>query len=151
VRLWRIARRRHAALDGEGARLAGGRWNSPGAAVVYASSTLSLAALETLAHVDPEDLPADLVAIEIDLPDDVGMERAPLEDFPSGWNRILDHPACVALGDRWIREGRMVALGVPSALIPEEWNVLLRPDHPDFARVRMVRRRTFSFDPRLRR
>jgi len=52
-RAWRIVKARHAttAFNGEGARLNGGRWNSPGERVVYASATKSLAALETLVHL----------------------------------------------------------------------------------------------------
>ncbi len=34
------------ALSGEGARLYGGRWNSPGRAMVYLSTSRALAALE---------------------------------------------------------------------------------------------------------
>ena len=34
---WRLTRRPWADLSGEGARLHGGRWNSPGHAVVYLS------------------------------------------------------------------------------------------------------------------
>lgn len=149
MRLWRIARAPLDPLSGEGARLAGGRWNHPGDAVVYTSGTLSLAALEILAHVDPEEAPADLVAAEIDLPGAVAIESVLLESLPPGWNRALDHPACIEIGDRWVRERRVVALRVPSALVPEEQNVLLNPRHRDMARVRVMRRRPFAFDPRL--
>ena len=131
--------------------MAGGRWNHVGDAVVYTSSTLSLAALEILAHVDPEEAPADLVATEIDLPGAIAIESVPLESLPSGWNRALDHPACIEIGDRWIRERRVVALRVPSALVPEEQNVLLNPLHRDMSRIRVVHRRPFAFDPRLLR
>jgi RES domain-containing protein len=46
VTVWRLARRAFAALDGEGARLYGGRWNRAGQPVVYAAQNLSLALLE---------------------------------------------------------------------------------------------------------
>ena len=68
MELWRIARRAQVALDGEGARLYGGRWNSAGTAVVYAASHLSLAALEYLVHIDPDDAPDDLVALRLSVP-----------------------------------------------------------------------------------
>ena len=71
VRVWRICKRAHAAFDGEGARLAGGRWNRRGTRMVYASGSLSLAALEILVHCDPALLPADLVAIPADIPDSI--------------------------------------------------------------------------------
>src|SRR5262245_29579658 len=50
---WRIVKARHAAnaFDGEGARLEGGRWNSPGTPTVYTSQSAALAALELLVHL----------------------------------------------------------------------------------------------------
>jgi RES domain-containing protein len=149
VRVWRIARQRFLTLDGEGARLNGGRWNSEGIPVVYASSTLSLAALEYLVHVDVEDVPADLCALEIDVPDDAPVEEVALSSLPDDWNRVEDHPDCLARGDDWARRGAALALRVPSAVIPAETNVLLNPRHPQMERVRVVSIETFAFDRRL--
>lgn len=149
MRVWRIARRQFQALDGEGARLAGGRWNSEGVPVIYTSSTLSLAALEYLVHVDIEDAPDDLRAIEIDVPDGAPMEEVSPATLPGDWRRVPDHPACVRLGDDWARRGEALALRAPSAVIPEESNVLLNPEHPAAASVRVIGSREFSFDPRL--
>ena len=148
MRLWRITRRAHQALDGEGARLFGGRWNSEGVAVVYTSSTLSLAALEYLVHVQIEDVPGDLVSLEIDVPDDVRLEQIAAFDLPADWNQVEDHPACAARGDAWVDEAAALLLRVPSAIIPHEWNVLLNPRHPDMTRVSATVR-DFAFDPRL--
>lgn len=149
MRIWRIARAAHRALDGEGARLAGGRWNSEGTPVVYASSTLALAALEYLVHVDFEDVPDDLLAMGIDVPDDAPVQRLTLKDLPDNWNRVVDHPACLEAGDAWMADGNALLLQVPSALIPEEENVLLNPAHPAAEGVRVEYSRRFAFDPRL--
>ena len=149
MRVWRIARQRYLSLDGEGARLNGGRWNREGIPVVYASSTLSLAALEYLVHVDVEDVPADLCALEIDIPDDALVEDVELSSLPDDWNRVEDHPACTARGDEWVSRGAALALRVPSAVIPAEVNVLLNPRHPDMQRVRVISIETFAFDRRL--
>ena len=149
MRVWRITRQRFLSLDGEGARTNGGRWNSEGIPVVYASSTLSLAALEYLVHVDVEDVPHDLCALKIAVPDDVTVEDVELTSLPDDWNRVEDHPACTARGDDWARGGAALALRVPSALIPAETNLLLNPRHPDMERVRVVSIETFAFDRRL--
>jgi RES domain-containing protein len=149
VRLWRITRRAFQALDGEGARLFGGRWNSEGVPVAYTSSTLSLAALEYLVHVQIEDVPADLVSLEIDVPDDVGAEQVHTFDLPQDWNQVEDHPACAALGDAWPADTGALLLRVPSAIIPHEQNVLLNPRHPEMSRVSVAAVREFAFDPRL--
>lgn len=149
MRVWRLTRRAFTALDGEGARLHGGRWNSEGTAVVYASTSLALAALELLVHVDPADAPDDLVALGIDVPDDAPRGALPHEALPADWNRVADHPACAALGDGWVRGGAELALLVPSAIVPEEANVLLNPAHRAMARVRLAVARDFAFDRRL--
>jgi len=147
--LHRLARRVHTSLDGEGARLYGGRWNSPGIPVVYAASHLSLAALEALAHADPDTVPTDLVAIAIEVPDELPVARMDVDALPADWREVPDHPACRELGDAWARAGEAALLAVPSAVVPEETNWLLNPRHPGHARVRAVRVVPFSFDPRL--
>ena len=149
MRVWRLAREPFLALDGEGARLAGGRWNSEGVAVVYTSSTLSLAALEYLVHIDPQDVPGDLIAVAVEVPDQTPIEKVQIRDQPSDWNLVFDHPRCVAIGDDWIAAGRSLGLLVPSALVPEEWNLLLNPVHADAQSVRVTATRPFVFDHRL--
>lgn len=147
--VWRLCRAPFQALDGEGARLYGGRWNAPGVPVVYAASSLALAALEYLVHLDPEDAPDDLVALALALPDDAARAQVAPGELRTGWAAEPDSPSCRAVGAAWLRAGSALALDVPSALVPEEANVLLDPRHPDMARVRIVARRPFAYDPRL--
>lgn len=149
--VYRICRRAFQALDGEGARQYGGRWNAPGTPLVYTSGSLSLAALEYLLHVDPADVPVDLVALTIDVPDDAPIGRVTVRQLPADWAHVIDHPACQQLGGAWTRRGAELALRVPSAPIIEEENVLLNPRHPEAARLRVVATRPFAFDPRLLR
>ncbi len=147
--VWRICREAHQALDGEGSRLHGGRWNSERVSVVYTSSTLALAALEYLVHVDIEDVPDDLVAMAIEVPDDAGGGIVAVDDLPLDWNQVPDHPACARIGDQWVAEGTVLLLRVPSAVVPEESNLLINPDHPRAGDVLMVSIRPFAFDSRL--
>lgn len=147
--LWRLTRAPFRALDGEGARVAGGRWNSEGRPVVYASGTLALAALEYLVHVDPADVPDDLLAMGIEVPDDAPSASVRVADLPVGWRHVPDHEACQAIGDTWADAGETLLLRVPSAIVPEEDNVLLNPRHAGAEAIRVVRERAFRFDPRL--
>jgi RES domain-containing protein len=149
VLVWRIARERYQALDGEGARLNGGRWNSERVPVVYASPTLALAALEYLVHVDPEDVPEDLMAMQIDIPDGLSEKRVPTSELPADWNEMPDHPARVRRGDAWMKDASIAVLRVPSAIVPEEENILINPKHVDARQVTVVHTRPFAFDPRL--
>ena len=150
MRLWRLASGRYPALDGEGARRWGGRWNSPGRPVVYTSATAALAVLEKLVWTDPEDVPGDLKLEELELPDDLAPEAVAADRLPPDWT-APGCPACVALGDGWLAAGSSFALAVPSAVLPEEQNVLLDPRHPEAARMRVVAARLLTFDLRLLR
>lgn len=144
-----MCRGSHAAFDGEGARLHGGRWNTPGTPVVYTSESQALAILELFVHLEPEDAPADLVVRAADLPDDLAVEEVALAGLPRSWR---DYPAPEVLarrGSEWVRRGRSAALRVPSVVVREECNVLLNPGHPEFARIRLGRPEAYSFDPRM--
>lgn len=149
MRAWRLTRTAHQQLDGEGARLYGGRWNSEGVAVVYLSSSLSLAALEYLVHIDIEDVPSDLVAIEVEIPEDASIQEVDPASLPSDWNRVPDHPSSVEAGDAWIAKAESLVLRVPSAVVPIESNLLLNPRHPGSGSARVVRSLPFGFDRRL--
>lgn len=146
---YRICRQPFKALDGEGARQYGGRWNQPGQPMIYTSGTAALAALELLVHLEPSEAPDDLVLLTIDIPDNVPGERLDLTRLPRNWARTPGDAASRELGSAWLTSNATLFLMVPSAPIPEEYNVLLNPLHPDFARVRVVAERPFRFDPRL--
>jgi RES domain-containing protein len=150
MKVWRICRAIHAAgaFSGDGARLYGGRWNSQGVKIVYASSSLALAAVETFVHLEPNLQPDDLVSIEAEIPTGLAVEHLDLRALPRKWYELRDDPLRI-IGDRWIRAGKTVALQVPSAAIRKEWNVLLNPEHPDFRKLRIEKPKTFEFDLRM--
>ena len=150
MRIWRICRQRYAdvAYAGEGARLYGGRWNSKGIKVVYTSTSLALAAVEMFVNLEPKLRPDDLVSIEAQVPDEVRTERLDVKSLPRDWYQLRDE-SLRAYGDRWILNATSTALYVPSAAIRGEWNVLLNPDHPDFARLKFQKPRPFEFDLRM--
>ena len=148
-----IGRRAHAAdsLGGRGGLHFSGRWHLQGIRIVYTSATLSLAALELLVHVDRDLLPSDLVQFEIDLPDDLQVERIEARTLPSHWRRYPAPAALQRIGAGWIEQGKTAILRVPSAVIPDEDNYLLNPAHPAIERIKVVGRRAFNLDPRLGR
>ena len=146
---WRIIKEKHAAtaFSGEGARLFGGRWNSRGVPVVYTSSTYSLAALESLVHLNPS-VPFNYVASRIKL-DPALLETIPPKALPPDWREEPPPPSSKAVGDAWVREARSAVLALPSVIIPGESNYLLNPAHPDFSKVSIGKPEAFVFDPRL--
>jgi RES domain-containing protein len=150
MHFWRICRRRYAAdaATGEGARLYGGRWNSRGVRVVYASTSLALAALETFVNLEPNLQPTDLVSIEGVISEEPEIGRLDQKSLPRDWHQKRDE-SLRRFGDEWIRSGQTIALLVPSAAIRGEWNVLLNTAHLDFQKVEFGEPVPFHFDTRM--
>ncbi len=146
---WRIIKEKHAAtaFSGEGAAKTGGRWNSRGVAVIYTSSTKSLAALESLVPLNPPVL-FKYVAIRIEF-DDALLEIMPARNLPADWRAEPPPPSSKAVGDGWVRAARSAVLALPSVLISGEPNYLLNPAHPDFKKISIGKPEPFAFDPRL--
>ena len=147
--VWRIAQRRFA-LDrtGAGARAYGGRWNRPGTPAIYAGRTAGIAALEKFVHL--AGVPAiDLVLVRIALPESCSVEEPELANLPADWNAVPIRQASMDFGTRWIEEERSLVLSVPSAIVPEERNAVLNPNHPEFRAVQLLIERDFTFDLRL--
>jgi len=120
--------------------------------MVYLSSTLSLAALEILAHADFDTLPDPYVAVPVEVPDRKGLVE--VVDASRVSRRWQEHPAppeLAVFGETWVREARSLVARVPSALIPQEFNVLLNPAHRDASALRFGDPIPFRFDARLQR
>ena len=130
MKAWRVAKERFAALDGDGARLHGGRWNSPGRPLIYAAAHLSLALIEMLVRLPTGEVPDDYVQIEIAIPDDVPTETMIGSDLAGGSAHLSR-----AYGDAWLKERRTAVLLVPAITVPQEFNVLINPLHPYMRRI----------------
>ena len=143
---WRIVKAKHAAraFSGEGAARSGGRWNSRGVRVVCASSTKSLAALESLVHLNPP-VRFKYVAIRIKF-DDALVEIFPPKALPPDWRVEPPPPSTQRIGDAWVLGGRSAMLALPSVIVPGEPNYLLNPAHPDFKGIAMGKPERFTFD-----
>lgn len=151
ITIWRIVKKRLAdhAFDGEGARLYGGRWSSPGRRVVYAAESLSLALLEVLVHAGNRSLLDSYVWLRAELPSKL-VDTLDETTLPDGWSSSPVPPQVQAVGDRWLRGATGLALRLPSAIVPGEFNFLVAPSHPDFHRVRVSPPVRFPLDPRFR-
>jgi RES domain-containing protein len=126
-----------------------GRWNHANVPIVYCSSSLSLAALEVLVHVDFDDLPSDLVLTRGELSDALAVERIDTAALPKNWRAYPGPVELQDLGSAWVSAGRSVALLVPSAVTKGENNVLLNPRHPEIAQLLQSPPEPFEFDSRL--
>lgn len=153
--VWRVMRQKYAhdPLSGVGAARTGGRWNSKGVPVMYTGTTASLCAVELLANFLPTgQLPVDLVAAKIEIPDSIKISEPRLSDLPKNWNKSIRSSQCMAYGDRWGKRQRSMALIVLSATMTVaagERNVILNPLHPDFSGVSVLDIEPLELDSRL--
>ena len=141
----------HTELDGEGARLFGGRWNSPGLRALYTSSHLSLSVLETYVNIPlllRNSLPV-YQAVRISIPDTASTVRVSPAQFAELLTTSDPVAASRSIGDDWIARRDNLMLQVPSVLVPEETNLILNPAHARMREVKIVSTRAFHFDPRL--
>jgi RES domain-containing protein len=148
MRAFRIADRRHPLFDGTGAKLTGGRWNSPGRPVIYAAETFAGALLEVLVHANLGRVPRTHAVMEIVIPESVLIETVRSEEIP-GWD-APDQIASREFGDRWLQELRSGVLLVPSFVSSgRERNVLINPEHSDFGRITASEPEELLWDERL--
>jgi RES domain-containing protein len=149
--LWRLSAATYTAtaFSGKGAEAVGARWSPPGIRVAYCSESRALAVVEVLASVEEADrltgiewrlVPARITSDCVEKPD----------RFPENWRQYPHPQQTQKIGAEWVQSLRSVALRVPSAIVPGEFNYLLNPAHPQFAKVKVGKPEPFSFDPRLR-
>ena len=129
-----------AAADYTGAMLAGGRWNPIGTPMLYTAQHLSLACIEVLVHLDKSQLPRDYV-----------WSRAELSNTPGvlSFGNLNHVASCQAAGHQWVVAGDRLAIQVPSIVIPEEFNILLNPNHAHYHHLAWSEPLPFRFDSRL--
>jgi RES domain-containing protein len=156
VLLWRIASdapdwEAHD-LSGKGAELSGGRWNRKGRPAVYCASSISLAVLETVVHVEADDLPLNRFVVCVQVPDEVWAARTVQTEasLPVGWTARPEGKVSLDIGDAWLAGGKSALMQVPSVIVVEENNILVNPRHPDAGKVGAWKVREWVFDGRLK-
>lgn len=126
-----------------------GRWNSRGNPALYVAQSRALALLESLVHAAPGARPANLKLVSLRLPDGRGIGRISERALPAGWDRPVPLPSTQTIGDTFLREGKRLALRVPSALVRGEFNLLINPRHSDARFIEIISIEDFPIDPRL--
>jgi RES domain-containing protein len=152
VSAWRIVKAGNvaSAFTGRGARKVGGRWNSPGVAVVYAAQSASLAMLEMLVHLQSRELLRSYVLFEVTF-DETLITEITSEDLPGTWRQSPPSAEGQGVGDQWVAEARSAVLKLPSVIVPAEFNYLFNPVHRDFAKLTIDPKQPVEFDRRLQK
>lgn len=138
-------------LSGEGAKKTGGRWNKKGTSVVYASESIALACLETLVHINFDDLPLNRYLVQIDIPTEVwaAAKKVTPKTAGTGWDALPAGMVSINYGDAWCCSNASAVLLVPSVVISHEFNVLINPLHQDARLIRAKKVEAFHYDSRL--
>lgn len=147
---YRIVKSKRASnvLDGEGSRIAGGRWNPPGLALAYLSESRALAALEIFVHWGRQATRIKWVVASVEIPDKLILIPR-ITELPGGWDALPSSPTSRKYGTEWASSFGSLAMALPSAIIPDEKNLLINVGHPQFSEIGIARIEPFQFDSRL--
>jgi RES domain-containing protein len=155
MRIYRLNHKKHkdTPLSGKGAAMFPGRWNLSGVPALYCSASAALAVLEMLVNVPSTKLLLaksvfDLVIIEID---DQKIKNIQSDQLPPDWNNFAPLPRSTQeLGSHFFRDEKVLAISVPSAVSPQDRNIVINPDHPEFnTKCRIISQETFIPESRL--
>ena len=117
--------------------------------MVYASSSIALACLETVVHLGAT-LPFNRYLVRIEVPDDAWSSAIRLDpDARVGWDALPEGKVSLDAGEAWATSRHSVLLIVPSVIVPEEDNVLINPAHADTASIQARKMRRWTYDTRL--
>ena len=138
-------------LSGAGAKATGGRWNAVGDPLIYASETQALACLETVVHLNAGGLPLNRYLVAVTIPASVwaGARTETTGSLPVGWDADPSGRASIRFGSAWMRSAASALLRVPSVIVPDEYNVLINPEHPESRGIVAAKVRKWLYDPRL--
>ncbi len=143
------------AFLGHGAARYPGRWNLPGQPVAYCSNTISLAVLEILVNMSPEEMRVmKLYSIQAKIPEEIGKKMKILtvdgaNKISKKWRSTPCPEETRVYGGKWLDAKSSLIMRIPSAVVPQEDNYLINPLHPDFSQIGIGRPEKFIFDTRL--
>lgn len=133
-------------ISGEGAYLYGGRWNKVESHMLYTSSTIALAALEILVHTPRIYLQKKYSLVKIKIPDNYFLNLEAKKLYKN-WKNDISY--CQNIGEDFQNDDSLLSATVPSAVIEEENNIIIKPKHKLFTQVKVIATTNFNFDERL--
>jgi RES domain-containing protein len=125
--VYRIAKEKYIEdLTGFGAKLYGGRWNRPGVAVLYTSSSRALAMLELIVHFDALSALRQQYCFAV-----IEIDAKKIIEISSEFYASLNESSLHIITESHFVEQNKSILKVPSVVIPQEYNFLLNPVYVD--------------------
>jgi RES domain-containing protein len=145
--LWRISS--HSTLDGRGGLYASGQWHTEGRRIVYLAENPAGALVEVLVHLelDLAHLPKSYRLLKAEAAEGLSIRKITGAELPNNW--ISDQVATRTVGDEWLASKNALLLRVPSAIVPETFNILLNPEHAEAGRIQVLWYEEYPWDARL--
>jgi len=134
-------------LSGTGSKLFGGRWNLPGHPAIYTAENISLAVLEILVNADKNNIPPSYFLLKLQVPDNMPFKLITHTSLKEKW--YADFEYAQFIGSKFLESGKEAILKIPSAIVKEEHNFLLNPEHADFKKITLKESVPFDLDIRL--
>lgn len=136
--------------DGIGAKTTGGRLNHIDTPMVYASSSIALAVLETVVYTNGRRFSLNRFVVEVDIPDSLFRGRRVVSPPPpDAWDSVPESFKTKDFGSAWVAARRELILDVSSVIISQERNYLLNPLHESRRSVRAKNLGRFVYDAPL--
>lgn len=126
-----------------------GRWNTEGKKVLYTAENISLAYLETMHYRKGLGYNRDFRLMVIELPKNAFFQEIDSVALPKNWRDFRNYEVCQRVGDEWFDSAEHLCLRVPSAVVVQNYNVVINTLHVDYAGVKLIDILNFEPDDRL--
>ncbi|MBV9962651.1 MAG: RES family NAD+ phosphorylase [Parafilimonas sp.] len=125
------------------------RWCSGGRKVIYTSSSVALACLENVIRRSGSGFSEDFRTIFYNIPDSIPIEEVKLKNLTNNWRLQSSYYYCQLIGNKWYDSKESLVLKVPSAIIPDEYNYIIKTTSPKINRITIKDVKPFVPDVRL--
>jgi len=148
--VYRIGKTKYAKdLEGEGAKLNGGRWNHPGFPCIYTGESKALSLLEYSAHVSLETIPRALSFTTYNVPDD-SMVELKIARLPGNWKEWPHSHETRDVGSKLLSDNKFLLIKLPSVIIPDEFIYIINTLHKKIKEVVIVEVEDYVYDLRVK-
>jgi len=149
MKVYRLCKSKHAMdLSGHGAKLSGGRLNSRGITAIYTSGSVALCTAEIAVHIPLAMMPANYVLVTYKIPEKA-ITSVHISNLPERWNSYPHSKKSQQIGDKFLLQKEYLILQVPSAVVPQESNFLINPNHEKITDIQILDVEPYNFDVRL--
>lgn len=126
-----------------------GRWCSNGRKVIYTSSSVALACLENILRRSGSGFSSNFITIFYEIPEDIIIEEVHIQNLKADWRSQNSYIDCQKTGNEWYDNKSSLILKVPSAIIPDEFNYIIKTTSTEIDRIAIKNKKPFIPDERL--